>query len=186
MDRLEAHALVLARLGSGPTFAHCLAAEACMRALALRFGQDPEIWGLAGLAHDLDLDECANDMERHAVVGAAVLEAAGAPAEVVHAVLGHNDKVVRESLLDKALWCVDPTTGFIVAAALVRPSRSTSDLSVKSLKKRMKEQRFAAAVNRDQIRACAEIGLELDDFLTLCLVAMDAIRAELGLEGTPQ
>jgi putative nucleotidyltransferase with HDIG domain len=186
MNRSEAYDLVHSRLGDGATFAHCLAAEACMRALAVHFGQDPEIWGLAGLTHDLDLDECANDMERHAALGGALLEEAGAPPEVVHAVLGHNDKVERVSLLDLALWCVDPTTGFIVASALVRPSKSTSDLTIKSLKNRMKEKRFAAAVNRDQIRACAEIGLELDDFLTLCLSAMDAIRTSLGLEGIAQ
>lgn len=186
MDRAIAYDLVRSRLGDTPLLAHCLACEACMRALAARFDQDVETWGLAGLVHDLDLDVCEGDPVRHAVVGARVLEEAGAPAEVVHAVLAHNDKAPRESLLDRALWVVDPTTGFITAAALIRPSRSTRDLEVSSVRKRMKDKRFAAAVSREQILACeAEIGLDPETFLRLCLQAMDAIRGDLGLAGTP-
>jgi putative nucleotidyltransferase with HDIG domain len=182
--RETAYALVLDRLGPGNTLAHCLATEACMRALAERLGEDVELWGLAGLVHDCDLDVCADDPERHALLGAEVLRGAGAPEELVHAVLGHNDKVERVSLLDKALWVVDPTTGMITAAALIRPSRSTSDLNVKSVLKRMKDTRFAAAVDRDQIRACeAQLGLELREFLGICLAAMDGIRDPLGLGG---
>ncbi|MFH1466654.1 MAG: HD domain-containing protein [Pseudomonadota bacterium] len=178
--------LVMRRLGPGPTLAHCRATEVCMRALAARLGRDAELWGLAGLVHDCDLDECADDLARHALRGAEILREAGAPDELVHAVLAHNDKAPRESLLDKALWVVDPTTGMITAAALIRPSRSTADLTVKSVKKRMKDQRFAAAVDRDQIQACeALLGLSLDEHLGLCLAAMDAIRDELGLGEVP-
>ena len=174
--------LLLDRLGPGNTLNHCLATEACMRALAEHLGEDPELWGLAGLVHDCDLDECADDLGRHAELGATILRDAGAPAEVVQAVLGHNDKAERVSLLDKALWVVDPTTGMITAAALIRPSRSTGDLKVKSIKKRMKDKRFAAAVDRDQIRACeAQLGLELTEFLTIGLGAMDGVRDAIGL-----
>ena len=184
LTRDAAYDLVLTRLGHGNTLSHCLATEACMRALAERLGEEPALWGLAGLVHDCDLDVCADDPDRHAVLGAQVLREAGAPEDLVHAVLGHNDKAERVSPLDKALWVVDPTTGMITAAALIRPSRSTSDLKVKSVKKRMKDKRFAAAVNRDQIRACeAQLGLELTEFLTICLQAMDGIRDELGLGG---
>ena len=176
--------LVHTRLGAGNTLSHSLATEACMRALARRLEQDVELWGLTGLVHDCDLDECADDPARHALLGAEILTAAGAPQAVVYAVLGHNDKVERGSLLDKALWVVDPTTGMITAASLIRPSRSTSDLSVKSIKKRMKDKRFAAAVSRDQIRACEpQLALSLDEFLAICLAAMDGIRGELGLGG---
>jgi len=182
-DREAAFALVFERLGPGNTLKHCLATEACMRALARRLDHDPELWGLAGLVHDCDLDECADDPERHARVGAAVLEAAGAPAELVHAVLAHNDHAERASPLDCALWVVDPTTGLITASALVRPSRSTCDLTVKSVKKRMKDKRFAAAVDREQVRACEPLlGLDLAAFLGICLAAMDGIRGELGLD----
>ena len=181
MQRQEAYDLVYGRIGGTHLMGHSLACEACMRALALRLGQDEDLWGVTGLVHDLDLDECQDDMERHARVAAAVLAERGAPEELVHAVLAHNSKVERLSLLDKALWAVDPTTGMITAAALIRPSRSTRDLKLKSIKKRMKDKRFAAALDRDQIRACSELGLELDEFLGICLRAMDAIRVALGL-----
>lgn len=186
MDRDSAFELVRGRLGDTPLFAHCLACEACMRALAARLGHDVDLWGLAGLVHDLDLDICNGDMECHALVGAQVLEEAGAPAEVVHAVLAHNNKVPRENLMDRALWVVDPTTGFITAAALIRPSRSTRDLTVSSIRKRMKDKRFAAAVDRGQMLSCTdEIGVDPETFLGICLAAMDGIRANLGLEGVP-
>jgi len=184
MNRDQGLALVKSRLGDSATTKHSLAVEACMRKLALRFGEDAELWGLAGLVHDVDLDVCQNDPERHTLVGAEVLRQAGAPAEVVQAVLGHNDKATRVTRMDKALWVVDPTTGFITAAALIRPSKSTSDLTAESVRKRMKDKRFSAAVNRDQIKACTELlGLELDDFLGTCIKAMDEIRNDLGLAG---
>ncbi|MGC4115964.1 MAG: HDIG domain-containing protein [Myxococcales bacterium] len=184
MNREQGLALVKSRLGDSATTKHSLAAEACMRKLAQRFGEDVELWGLSGLVHDLDLDVCQNDLARHTLVGAEVLRAAGAPDAVVLAVLGHNDKATRVTRLDKALWVVDPTTGFITAAALIRPSKSTSDLSADSVKKRMKDKRFSAAINREQMKACKELlDLELDDFLGLCIQAMDEIRGELGLAG---
>lgn len=182
MNRQEAFDLVQSRLKDGPTFKHCLACEACMRALAQRFGEDPDVWGLAGLVHDMDLDETENDRERHSVVAAEILSARGVSGDVVQAVLGHNDKAPRMTTMARALWVVDPTTGFITAAALVRPSHSTADLEVPSIKKRMKDKRFAAAVSRERILACeAELGIGLDDFLGLCLHAMDAVRSDLGL-----
>ena len=184
MTREDVWKLVHGRLGDSATTAHCLACEACMSALAGRFGEAEDLWGMTGLAHDLDLDECADDLERHALVGAAVLAENGALPEMVDAVLGHNDKAARETRLAKALWVVDPTTGMNTASALIRTSKSTSDLTLKSLKKRMKDKRFAAAVNRDQIRACKEqLGLELDEFLEICLGAMDGIRDQIGLGG---
>ncbi|MCP4606418.1 MAG: HDIG domain-containing protein [Proteobacteria bacterium] len=184
MTRDEAYKLVKEHLGETATFAHCLACEACMRALAEKLGKDVEMWGLTGLVHDLDLEICQGDAEKHALVGAEVLREHGVDEAVVHAVLGHNDKVERTELMDKAMWVVDPTTGMITAAALIRPSKSTSDLKIKSVKKRMKDKRFAAAVNRDQIRACEEqLGLELGEFLTICLQAMDSIRDDIGLGG---
>ena len=152
-----------------------------MKALAARFAEDIELWGTTGLVHDLDLDECP-EMERHTLVGAAVLEEAGAPPAMIQAVLGHNDKAQRTTLMDRALWVVDPTTGIITAAALVRPSKSTSDLTNKSIKKRLKDKRFAAAVNRAQILACEEqLGLSLDEHLSLCLAAMNGVRQQIGL-----
>ena len=182
MTRDQAFEIVHGRLGDSHLFRHCLATEACMRALAERFGEDADLWGIAGLVHDLDLDECEGDMERHGQVGAEVLRHQDAPEAVIEAVLGHNDKAARASLMARALWVVDPTTGMITASALVSPSKSTSDLTVRSIEKRMKDKRFAAAVNRDQICACEEaLGLCLDDFLSICLGAIDSVRKDIGL-----
>lgn len=182
MNRAEAFKLVVSRLGHGPTLHHCLACEACMEALARRFDQDPMPWGLAGLVHDMDLNVTENDKARHALVAAEILIGHGVENDVVQAVLGHNDKADRTTLMSRALWVVDPTTGFITAAALVRPSRSTADLGVSSIKKRMKDKRFAAAVSRERMKACqSELGMELDEFLGLCLSAMNDIRTEIGL-----
>jgi putative nucleotidyltransferase with HDIG domain len=184
MTRDEAYRLVESRLGGTHTLAHCLAAEACMRALAEKLEEDVELWGLTGLVHDLDLDETADDPARHTLVAAEILRDEGLDEQLVLAVLGHNDKAPRETRMAQALWVVDPTTGMITAAALIRPSKSTHDLKVKSIKKRMKDKRFAAAVNRDQIRACTELlGLELGDFLDICLKAMDGVRDQIGLAG---
>ena len=182
MTRDEAYQLVRERLGESATLAHCLACEACMDALATHFGEDQQLWGLAGLVHDLDLDECGDDMARHALVGARVLEARGAPEEVVQAVLGHNDKAERTTKMAKALWVVDPTTGFITAAALIRPSKSTRDLTVKSIKKRMKDKRFAAKVNREEIRKGAEeLGVDFDEHVLFVVAAMSGVAEQLGL-----
>jgi predicted hydrolase (HD superfamily) len=173
MNRDTLFQLVSSRLGEGPTLAHSVATERCMRALAERFGEDVDLWGMTGLAHDLDLDECEPDLSNHTLIAREVLEAAGAPQQMVAAVLGHNDKGPREDLLARALWVVDPTTGMITATSLVLPSKNVADVQVKSVKKRMKDKRFAAAVNREQIKACeTELGIGLDDFLHLCISAM--------------
>ncbi len=184
MGREDAYNLVKEHLGDSATFHHCLAVEACMRALAEHAKEDIELWGMAGLVHDLDLEICKGNLEEHALEGARILKEKGYDERIVQAVLGHNDKAERSALMDKALWVVDPTTGMITAAALIRPSKSTSDLKLKSIKKRMKDKRFAAAVNRDQIKACeSEIGMELTEFLTICLRAMNEIRDQIGLSG---
>jgi putative nucleotidyltransferase with HDIG domain len=182
MTRDEAFELVRGRLGDTHLFWHCLACEACMQALAKRLDEDLELFGLAGLVHDLDLDVCENALDKHALLGAEILRERNAPEEVVQAVLGHNDKAERTTPIAKALWVVDPTTGLITASALVRPSKSTVDLRVKSIKKRMKDKRFAANLSRSQITACKEkLGLPLDEFLEICLDAMNKIRDQIGL-----
>jgi predicted hydrolase (HD superfamily) len=101
--------------------------------------------------------------------------------EMLHAILAHADKVPRETPMDHALWCADPTTGFIVAAALVRPEKDIAGVAVKSLKKRWKESSFAKGASREQMGTCTELGLERDDYLELCLVAMQARAGEIGL-----
>jgi hypothetical protein len=102
-------------------------------------------------------------------------------AEMIHAILGHADKAERTTLMDHALWCADPTTGFIVAAALVRPEKDLAGVAVKSLKKRWKESAFAKGASREQMAGCEQLGLERDEYLQISLEAMQARASEVGL-----
>jgi putative nucleotidyltransferase with HDIG domain len=182
-SRDEAWALVQSRLTTEHLRSHVLATEACMRSLAQRLGQDQDLWGVTGLVHDIDLDEVDADPARHGVVGAAWLAEAGYPPALVQAVLVHAGHASAETDLDKALVAVDPTTGFIVAATLVRPDRSLHALEPRSVRKRMKEKRFAANVDRDQIRSIEKLGMPTEEFLVLCIEAMRSIADRLGLAG---
>ncbi len=141
---------------------------------------DIERWALAGLLHDLDYAQTAEDFERHGVITAELL-AGQVDNEMLHAILAHADKAPRESLMDRALYAADPTTGFIVAAALVRPDKSLANVEVRSLLKRWKEKAFARGASREQMAACEEIGLSREEFLQLSLEAMQTRAAEIGL-----
>ncbi len=165
------------------TIKHMLATEAIMRALAKRFGEDDEEWGLTGLLHDIDMELTEGDMSTHSKLGADLVRELGASEAMAHAILCHNEThgIPRETKLDKALFCTDPLTGLIIAAALVRPDKKLAGVEVKSLKKKFKEKSFAAGASREQIAQCTELGLELDEFLKLGLEAMKGIADDLGL-----
>ena len=183
IGREEAYALVTERIPQQNLVNHCVATEIIMRALAERLGfgpADADRWALAGLLHDLDYAQTADDPARHGLVSAEEL-AGVVDDETRHAILGHADKVPRETPMDHALWCADPTTGFIVAAALVRPEKDIAGVQLKSLTKRWKEKAFAKGASREQMAGCAEIGLERDEFLGLALAAMQARASDIGL-----
>ena len=162
---------------------HMLATEAIMRALAKHLGEDEEAWGLTGLLHDIDVELTEGDMSSHSKLGADLARELGASEVMAHAILCHNEAhgIPQETKLDKALFCADPLTGLIIAAALVRPDKKLAGLEAKSVRKRFKEKSFAAGANREQISQCSEIGLELDQFIELGLKAMQGIAANLGL-----
>ena len=162
---------------------HMLAVEAIMRALARRLGEDEEEWGLTGLLHDIDVELTGGDMSSHSKLGADLARELGASDSMAHAILCHNEAhgVSRETKLDKALYCADPLTGLITAAALVRPDKKLAGLEAKSVLKRFKEKSFAAGAGREQISQCSELGLGLDEFVELGLEAMKGIAGELGL-----
>ena len=162
---------------------HMLATEAIMRALAKRLGEDEEEWILTGLLHDIDAELTEGDMNSHSKLGADLVREMGASESVVHAILCHNEAhgIPRETKLDKALFCTDPLTGLITAAALVRPDKKLAGIEPKSVKKRFKEKSFAAGANREYIASCSELGLELDEFIELGLKAMQGIATNLGL-----
>lgn len=162
---------------------HMLATEAIMRALAVRLGEDPDVWGLAGLAHDLDVEETEGDAARHGAVAADAVRGLGLPDEAAHAVAAHNPAtgVVATSRLDIGLIAADQLSGLVTAAALVRPDKDLAGVKAKSVRKRYREGAFARGVDRESIARCAELGLELDDFMTLGLEAMQGVAPELGL-----
>lgn len=163
---------------------HCLAVEAVMRALAQRFSEDQEKWALAGLLHDIDYEKCQDDMGQHSLLGAEMLSQAGLPQDICQAVKVHNEAHGEppQSLMDKALFVVDPLTGLIVAAVLVLPSRKLADLKPESVLKRFGEKSFARGANREIIIQCETLlNLSLEDFIKVSLKAMQGIAAGLGL-----
>ena len=162
---------------------HALASEAIMRALAQHFGENEELWGLTGLLHDLDYPATAENAARHGLDTAEML-AGKLPDEALTAIRAHNAEMNGAagpaSRFDYALRCGETVTGLISAAALMRPT-GMEGMEVKSIKKKMKDKAFSASVCRDNIRQCAEAGLELDAFLALSIEAMRVHAAELGL-----
>jgi putative nucleotidyltransferase with HDIG domain len=178
MTRDDALNSVKANVENENLIKHMLATEAVMRALARRLGEDEEEWGLTGLLHDIDVELTEAEPGSHSKLGADLSRELGASEEMAHAILRHNEihGVPHETLLDKALFCADPLTGLITAAALVRPDK-LAGLTTSSLMKRFKD----AGVSRKQIALCSEIGLELDEFVALGLDAMKGIAGELGL-----
>ena len=183
MTRKEVLDSVKANVENENLVKHMLATEAIMRALARRFGEDEEEWGLTGLLHDIDVELTEGDMSSHSKLGADLARELGASEVMAHAILCHNEMhgIPLETSLDKALFCADPLTGLITAAALVRPDKKVANLEAKSVSKRFKEKGFAAGANREQIARCSEIGLELDEFIELGLEVMKGIADELGL-----
>ena len=183
MTREEALNSIKANVENKNLIKHMLATEAIMRVLAKRLGEDEEEWGLTGLLHDIDMELTEGNMNTHSKLGADLARELGVNEVVVHAILCHNEAhgVPRETNLDKALFCVDPLTGLITTAALVRPDKKLAGLEAKSVIKKFKQKGFAAGVNRQQITQCSEIGIEFDQFIELGLMAMQAIAADLGL-----
>jgi len=161
---------------------HMLATESIMRALARKLGENEEEWGVTGLIHDIDVELVEGDMNSHSKLGADIARELGANETMANAILCHNEAhgIPRETKLDKALFCADPLSGLITAAALVRPDK-LSGLTTKSVMKRFHERRFAAGVNREQVSQCQEIGLELEEFISLGIEAMQGIASELEL-----
>ncbi len=183
MTREEVLDSIQANVENRNLIKHMLATEAIMRAMARRFSEDKEEWGMAGLLHDIDVELTAGDMSCHSKLGADLAQEMGASDAVARAILCHNTAhgVPCETKMEKALLCADPMTGLITAAALVRPDKKLAGVEAKSIKKRFKEKSFAAGADRQQIAGCSQVELELDQFIELSLRAMKGIAEELGL-----
>jgi putative nucleotidyltransferase with HDIG domain len=184
VDREQALELLRQHMAAENLRRHCRATEAIMRKLAQRLEKDEELWGITGLLHDLDLELTRDDQSRHGLVTTEMLAKAGFPAEALQAIRAHNGEVlgvVRQSDFDHALACAETITGLVVATAMVQPDKKVASVKPKSVKKRMKEKRFAENVNRDIIRECEHLGMPLEEFITMSVEAMREIAEELGL-----
>jgi predicted hydrolase (HD superfamily) len=169
---------------------HALAVEACMRACARKWGngslEDEDLWGIVGLIHDFDYERWPS-LDDHPYKGNAILKERGWPDVITRAVMSHAEYtgITRDTPMEKALFACDELAGFITAVALIKPSKSLTDVDVKSVRKRMKDKAFARKVNRnDIINGAADLGVDLDEHIALCIDAMKGIASELGLDGS--
>ncbi len=156
-----------------------------MRAYAIRFELDPDLWGISGLLHDFDYEQHPTAPE-HPVAGEKILAARGWPEDIRRAILSHAHYtgVERISQMELALHACDDATGFMTAVALVRPDRDLRQVDMSSVRKKWRSRAFAAGVDRDEVeRAAGELGVELDEHLAFVLEAMKGIAEPLGLAG---
>jgi len=191
LTRARALALVHEYTANENLRRHMYAVEVAMRAMAERMGGDPERWGVVGLVHDFDYERFPNDAhaatEEHPAEGVRILAAEGLDDESGQAILGHASYtgVPRTTPMARALFAVDELCGFLVACALVRPSRSLADLEVSSVRKKLKDKAFARGVNREDVYAGAEeLGMPLEELIQFLLGALRPHERTLGL-GAP-
>lgn len=163
---------------------HLLATEVLMRALAKKFSENEERWSIAGLLHDLDWDYTKPTPEKHGLLSYEMLKNADLDEEMLNAIKIHNYVLGIEpkTLLDKALYCSEMMTGFIVAVTLVRPSKKLADVTVEAIMKKYGEKSFGAGAKREIINKCQEyLGISIEELATTCLKAMQEISDDLGL-----
>jgi len=183
LNRKEALELLKKNLRTQNLIKHSMAVEAILQAMALKLGEDEELWALTGLLHDLDYDFTKNEPERHSLVTIKVLEDL-LPEEGINAIKAHNYQYtaqIPQTYLDKSLIAADAVSGLIIAAALVMPSKKLVDVTPKTLSDKFKDKSFAAGCNRKRIELCADMDLELQVFLELSLNALKNIADTLGL-----
>lgn len=165
---------------------HALAVEGTMRHFARGMGGDEDLWGIVGILHDIDWERTMNEPERHCSLAPEFLREAGVGEDIIHAVQSHGygicSDVEPSNDMEKVLFAIDELTGLIITAGLVRPSRSLSDLELKSVKKKWKDKAFARGVDRDIIRKGAEnLGMDLDEVIEQTILALRPIEKEIGL-----
>lgn len=188
MNREAAWALMTEFTESSSLRRHMQSVEVAMRAYAPRFNGDPDMWGVVGLLHDFDYEQYPDvAVEGHPVVGSKILRERGVSENIIRAILSHAEEITGvkpESDMEKTLLAVDELTGFLIAVALVRPSKDIRDVKLKSVRKKWKDKAFAAPVNRDEIEHAASVlGVPLDEHITIVLEAMQANAEALGLTG---
>ena len=179
---------LLAQYNQSPSLIkHALAVEAVMRYFARKRGQNEDTWGIVGLIHDLDYERFPDE---HCRKTNEILTERGWAAEYVRAAVSHGYGICNDveplSEMEKVLFAVDELTGLVAATALVRPSRSVLDMKAKSVRKKWKDRRFAAGVNREIIeRGAAMLGMDLGDLITEVIMGMREVADAIGLAGSP-
>jgi len=181
ISRQDAATLMESKIANINLRKHIYAVEAGMIALAEHFGEDVELWGRTGLLHDLDYDVTVKDADRHTFITEDWLKPYNLPAEMIYAIHCHPGHTPCRSRLDWGLYATDPTTGFIVACALMHPSKKLAAVDTEFMIRRFGEKRFAAGATRENMAACSNLGLELPDFLNLIKTGMLRINDVLGL-----
>ena len=185
IPRDEALSLLEEWVTAAPLRRHCLAVEAAMRAYAQRDGADVELWGVTGLLHDADYERHPDMTVGHPRMIMAELERRDAPPEMVRAIASHADylDVARESAMERTLHAVDELSGFLVACAMVRPE-GINGLTPKSVRKKLKQPSFAAAVNREELQSSADsLGVPFDEHVAFVITAFEAQAEPLGITG---
>jgi predicted hydrolase (HD superfamily) len=203
IDREAAWCLLTEFTQSESLRKHALAVEACMRACSRKFGDgsgnagssEPEaselglsqedLWGIVGLIHDFDYEKYPS-LDDHPYKGNEILKERAWPEVIRRAVMSHAEYtgVTRDTPMEKALFACDELAGFITAVALIKPGKSLAEVDAKSVRKRMKDKAFARKVNRDDIvNGAAALGVDLDEHISFCIVALLGIAGELGLDG---
>ena len=186
MDRKQAWDIVCEFTKSDSLRRHALAVETCVSAYALKFGEDPAMWGITALLHDFDW-EIHPQAPDHPMKGEPILAERGVPEEMRRAILSHANYsgVPRVSPLEKTLFACDELAGFLTAVSYVKPTRSIHSVDVAGVKKKLKDKGFARSVSRDDIvNGALELGVDLDKHIDFCIQAMRARAPELGIEGT--
>lgn len=187
MDREKAWQLLTTYTKTESLIRHALAVEAAMRFYAKIYNEDEDYWGITGLLHDFDYEKFP-DEKNHPYRGNEILEKEDYPEEMRKAIMGHASYtgVARDTLLAKTLFAVDELTGFIMAVALVRPSKSIHDVKPKSVKKKFKNRAFAAKVNREEIfQGIQELGVDETEHIQRVIDALKSVADEIGLSGSP-
>ncbi|QSO50294.1 HDIG domain-containing protein [Alicyclobacillus curvatus] len=186
MNREEALVLLHEYTKTDSLRRHAYAVEASCRAYARKYGEDEDKWGITGLLHDFDYEMYPTQAE-HTIVGARILAEKGFPEDVIYAIRAHADynNLERNALLDKVLYACDELSGFVMAVAMVRPTKNVADVEVKSVKKKLKDKAFARGVNRDDVyRGAEELGVPLEEHIAFVIGALTAVADSLGLDGT--
>ena len=181
MNRSDAFELLKKYLKTKNLIKHSLAVETCMRAMAAKLNQDVDKWGLAGILHDLDYEITEKSPELHTKETVKILQKMDVESDVICTIQAHAGQISCKSDMEWCIFSIDPLTGLIIAATLMHPSKKLMEVDLEFIKRRYKEKSFARGARREDIEQIKNIEMDLVEFITICLEAMQGINKELGL-----